>query len=39
MLMKATLKSRSTGFQMPHLVAFGLEITERYPNIHEVTSV
>ena len=45
MLMKATPKSRSTGFQMPqdfqmpHLIAFGLEITERYPNTHEVTSV
>ena len=31
-------KSRATGFPMPHLVAFGLEITERHPNTHEVTN-
>ena len=36
---KATPKSRSIAFQMPHLVAFGLEITERHPNTPEVTSV
>ena len=39
MTTKATSSSRSTPFQISHLVTYGLEITERDPNTREITSV